>query len=230
MHSHRCQCATKWTARPLLLVLVMMLIISMVSTEVVEEHRFLRSLGQENEATEEHVAEDKQYKTMTVGADGGKVYCLNNGTQRAGDQCNESNEYVVLRKRTQIFTIPDIETLEALMGFKIDPNNVSWIPELDPALLTAPGTEQVQEPLPSLKKYADNPDELETDLDWFDLTSCRCCVWTLLFGTRLTYCCFFSRLPHPTAIRHPSTRRDAIDIVHPPTHHPPSPTHLGSCA
>ena len=155
-----------------------MFIISIISSEVIDEHKFLRSLGQENEATpgaiatEEQLAEGKQYKTMTVAADGGKVYCLNNGTQKAGDLCNESNEYVVLRKRTQIFTIPDIETLEALMGFKIDPNNVSWIPELDPALLTAPGTEQVQEPLPSLKKYADNPDELETDLDWFDLTSC----------------------------------------------------------
>jgi hypothetical protein len=178
MHGHR-QCARTWTARPLLLVLIL-LIISLIATEIIDEQRIPtveRSLQDVVDptagvvATDEHRDEEKQFKTMTVGAyNDGEVYCLNNGTQHEGDKCNENNEYFVLRKRTKVFTIPDIETLEALVGFKIDPNNVSWIPEVDPALLAAPTTEQVKEPLQSLKKNADNPDELETDLDWFDIT------------------------------------------------------------
>lgn len=101
---------------------------------------------------------------MIIGTYNDKVYCLYNGTQQYGDTCNENSAYVVIREYTKVLTIPDIETLKVLVSSVDDPFNVSRIHMVDPDILTASNTEEIIEPLLSLRNGAN---DIYTSLDEF---------------------------------------------------------------
>eukprot|EP00596_Hydrurales_sp_CCMP1899_P002138 CAMPEP_0119047136 /NCGR_PEP_ID=MMETSP1177-20130426/51145_1 /TAXON_ID=2985 /ORGANISM="Ochromonas sp, Strain CCMP1899" /LENGTH=481 /DNA_ID=CAMNT_0007021279 /DNA_START=290 /DNA_END=1735 /DNA_ORIENTATION=+ len=96
-------------------------------------------------------------KKVTIGIYNDEIYCLNDSSQYENDasDCHERSKYVILRKYTKIFTIPDFVTLKALMDKTDDPNKFSKIHEIDPALLADPSTEIVLEPLTTLKQNGD---------------------------------------------------------------------------
>jgi hypothetical protein len=114
-------------------------------------------------ATKLQYDEKNRYKTMTIGGYNDEVYCLNNATQHDGDDCNNNSAYIIVRKYTKVFNIPDIQTVEGLVRSTDDP--LSRIYTINSTLLTAPSTEEIFEPLLSLKRVG--PCDVYTDLDEF---------------------------------------------------------------
>ena len=219
MRCHRRYVAT-WSSRQLFFILIILVTSNVTTTEMIDEQTMSNSSTTTDEKSleepivadpttgstsiEQHHDGGKRLKTMTVGTYHDELYCLNNGTQHTGDICNESNEYIIIRKRTKILTIPDVETLEALVGHKVPPSsNASWIPVVDPELLAAPSTEEGFEPLQSLKKYADNPDEYDPSL--------LIVLVIMLVPTSLSYS---STFPH----HHPHPQSDVHFLPTPSAH------------
>ena len=89
---------------------------------------------------------------LTTTVDGTQsIYCVS--------PCTGLNKkLVVMRTQLVLQEIPDHDTLEAVLARHIDPSNMSWIPQLDPILFSAPDT-IVMAPMSSLARTADNPDE-----------------------------------------------------------------------
>ena len=89
---------------------------------------------------------------LTTTVDGTQsIYCVS--------PCTGLNKkLVVMRTQLVLREIPDHDTLEAVLARHIDPSNMSWIPQLDPIVFSAPDT-IVMAPMSSLARTADNPDE-----------------------------------------------------------------------
>ena len=124
-------------------------------------------------------------KSLKVGVGNDEIYCLNEGTMTDGKLSCNDNKFVLVHTTYEVRTIPDIDTLEALVRQKVpilflslrillpnsilifshqvDATNVSWIPPASPGLLDHPGT-IMGPPLQSLRKAANDADE--SDLDW----------------------------------------------------------------
>jgi hypothetical protein len=159
-----------YAVRPLLMILIklLMLIISITSLERAVGQTISKCSAMSFNSTIKgvEILQKKKYKTMTIGTYNDEVYCLKSATQHDGDDCNENSAYIVLRTYIKVYKIQDIQTLKALqVSFAEDYQNVSQIHTIDPAILTAPDTEEISEPLLSLKQ--DGGTDIYMSLDEF---------------------------------------------------------------